>query len=63
MKIEMYDKVKLKSGETAYIVEVYEQGVAYEADIEKAEGTETDTIKQQDIEYVFANYSDTKAVV
>lgn len=63
MKIELYDKVKLKSGETAYIVEIYEQGVAYEADIEKKDGTETDTIKQQDIEYVFANYSDARAIV
>ena len=50
MKIDMFDKVLLKSGETAYIVEIYEQGVAYEADIDKSDGTtETDTIKHGDI--------------
>ena len=46
----MFDKVLLKSGETAYIVEIYKQGVAYEADIDKSDGTtETDTIKHGDI--------------
>ena len=53
MEIEMFDKVLLKTGETAYIVEIYEQGVAYEADIDKADGTtETDTIQCTDIEKV-----------
>jgi len=48
--ISLYDKVLLKSGETAYIVEIYEQGVAYEADIDKKDGSvETDTIYQEDI--------------
>lgn len=55
MKIKMFDKVRLKSGETAYIVEIYEQGVAYEADIDKADGsTVTDTIRQSDIEELIA---------
>lgn len=50
MTIQELDKVQLKSGETAYIVEIYEQGVAYEADIDKADGKiETDTIKHADI--------------
>ena len=50
MIIEMFDKVLLKTGETAYIVEIYEQGVAYEADIDKVDGiVETDTIKHTDI--------------
>ena len=35
MKISLYDKVKLKNGSNATIVDIYEQGVAYEADIEK----------------------------
>ena len=53
MSIKMFDKILLKTGETAYIVEIYEQGVAYEADIDKADGTiETDTIKHSDIERV-----------
>ena len=53
MEIEMFDKVLLKTGETAYIIEIYEQGVAYEADIDRADGTiETDTIQCTDIEKV-----------
>lgn len=63
MKIEMFDKVKLKTGEIAYIVEIYEQGTAYEADIEKGDGIETDTIKHADIEYVFADTVKDKAAV
>ena len=51
--ISLYDKVILKTGEAAYIVEIYEQGIAYEADIYRKDGTvDTDTIKQEDIEEV-----------
>lgn len=50
MNIKLYDKVRLRTGETASIVEIYEPGVAYEADIDRADGSiETDTIKQEDI--------------
>lgn len=35
MNIKEYDKVLLKTGEIAYIVEIWEQGIAYEADIDK----------------------------
>ena len=50
MEIKLFDKVLLKNGETAYIVEIYEQGVAYEADIDKIDGIiNTDTIKHDDI--------------
>ncbi len=53
MEIKMFDKVLLKTGETAYIVEIYEQGVAYEADIDKTDGSiKTDTIWANDIERV-----------
>ena len=56
MRIEMFDKVLLKTGEIAYIVEIYEQGVAYEADIDKIDGTvETNTIKHTDIEKILQN--------
>lgn len=49
-KIELFDKVLLKSGETAFIVEIYKGGEAYEADIDKTDGsTETDTIWPEDI--------------
>ena len=48
--IEQYNKVKLKSGEYAIIVEICEQGVAYIADIEVEEGDyETETIYHSDI--------------
>ena len=60
MKIEMFDKVLLKTGETAYIVEIYEQGVAYEADIDRADSTiETDTIKHADIKKVLKGFEST----
>lgn len=52
---KMYDKVLLKTGESAFIVEIYEPGIAYEADINKADGdTITDTIKQADIVKILA---------
>ena len=50
--IKPYDRVLLKSGEAAFIVEVYEQGVAYEADIERDGTTVTDTVKQEDIQAI-----------
>lgn len=53
MEIRLFDKVLLNTGEIAYIVEVYEQGVAYEVDIDKSDGsTETNTIKHSDIKKV-----------
>ena len=46
----MFDKVLLKTGETAYIVEIYKQGEDYEADIDKKDGSiETEPIKYSDI--------------
>lgn len=57
MKIKMFDIVKLKDGRKATIVEIYEQGKAYEADI-LVDDTgeypeyETDTIKQEEIKEV-----------
>lgn len=53
MEINLFDKVKLKDGRTASIVEIYEQGVAYEADIEMEDGEfDTDTIKHEEIEKI-----------
>ena len=54
MLIELFDKIKLKNGKTAHIVEIYEQGIAYEADIDETDGEyTTDTIKHSEILYVF----------
>lgn len=48
---EMFDKVLLKSGETAYIVEIYNNGEAYEMDINKEDGSiVTDTVWPESIE-------------
>ena len=50
MDLKIYDKVRLKTGETATIVEIYEIGVAHEADIARSDGSiDTDTIRQEDI--------------
>lgn len=57
MTIKKYDVVKLKDGRKATIVEVYEQGKAYEADI-LVDDTgeypeyETDTIRHEDIQEI-----------
>ena len=42
--VKKYDKVRLKDGRTATIVEVLEEGVAYLAD------WDTEEIRQEDIE-------------
>lgn len=60
MEIKMYDKVKLKDGREATIVEIYEQGKSYEADIlvddtGKYPEYETETIKQEQIMEVINN--------
>ena len=48
--IKLYDRVLLKTGEEASIVDIYKQGEAYEADIDGKDGkTRTDTILPQDI--------------
>lgn len=57
MIIKQYDKVKLRNGKEATIVEIYEQGKAYEADVliddtgEYPE-YETDTIRHEDIQEI-----------
>lgn len=46
----MYDKVLLKDGREAYIVEIYGDSGDYEADIDMPDGSiETDTINIIDI--------------
>lgn len=52
MKIKQYDRVKLKSGETATIVEILEADKAYIADIESQGDFDTKTIKFEEIEKV-----------
>ncbi len=49
MAIKLYDKIKLKDGRKATIVEIYKPDEAYEADIETDGDYVTDTIKHSDI--------------
>ncbi len=53
MKIEEYDKIILKDGRTASVVEILEKGVAYLVDVDLPE-TDWDTIeiRQNDIKAV-----------
>ena len=49
--VKKYDKVRLKDGRTATIVEVLEEGVAYLADIDlPGPDWATEEIRQEDIE-------------
>ena len=51
MTLKMFDKVLLKTGETAYVVEIYDDGTAYEMDIDKPDGKiVTDTVWPEQIE-------------
>ena len=52
--IELFQKVKLKSGRLAVIVEILEPNEAFLADVEISEGEyETDEIRTSDIQSVF----------
>ena len=50
MTIEEYDKIKLKTGKTARIVEILENGVMYIAEIyEQGKRVSVEHVKHQDI--------------
>lgn len=48
--LKLFDKILLKTGETAYIVDVLTRG--YVCDIEKTTGTDTDFVSPDEIEKV-----------
>ncbi len=52
MKIKQYDRVLLKDGSEASIVEVFEGGQAFIADIDRNEDTDTEEISVEEIEKV-----------
>ncbi len=52
MKIKQYDRVLLKNGDYASIVEIFDDGKAFIADIDRKSGTETEWLKPEDIEKV-----------
>lgn len=56
--IKQYDKVLLKSGEYAYIVEILEKDKAYVADIDKEQGeVSTDFVYQKDIKEILTKHT------
>jgi hypothetical protein len=52
MKIEQYDRVLLKDGNRASIVEIFDEGRTFLADIDKDGDTYTEEIKIDDIKKV-----------
>ncbi|MCL2501074.1 MAG: hypothetical protein FWE90_12185 [Defluviitaleaceae bacterium] len=52
--IKLYQRIKLKSGKNAVIVEILGKGEAYIADIEISEGDyETETVYPKDIKSIY----------
>lgn len=52
MTVKMFDKIRTKSGKIGYIVEIYNDGEAYEIDLEpydKNRDFPTETIKKEDV--------------
>ena len=49
MKIEEFDRVRLRSGWTAYVVEILGGGAAYLVDVDYEEGVETEFVYPEDI--------------
>ena len=52
MKIKQYDRVLLKDGHEAYIVEIFDNGKAFLADVDKDGDTFTEEIQADDIEKI-----------
>ena len=50
MKLEMYQKVKLKDGRAGHIIEIFNDGEAYMLDVKVAEGDyDQPTVSPEDI--------------
>ena len=54
MKIKQYDRVLLKDGDYASIVEIFDDGKAFLADIDRKDGTETDWLNLEEIKGVLS---------
>lgn len=52
MKIDLYDRVKLKSGYEASVVKILENTRVYICDIDKEDDTYTEFVNRDDIEKV-----------
>lgn len=55
MEVKQYDRVLLKDGHTAYIVEVFGGGTDFLADIEKDGDTYTEAITRADIDSIISH--------
>ena len=54
MKIHLYDRVLLKDGTYASIVEIFEEDKVFLADIDRNGDTDTEDIKIEDIEKIIS---------
>lgn len=52
MKIDLYDRIKLKSGYEASVVEILEEQKEYICDIDKKDDTYTEFVNYDEIEKV-----------
>lgn len=56
MEIHLFDRVLLKNGLEASIVEILGDGACFIADIDTPQGTETDDVYPEDIEKVLESF-------
>ena len=56
MEIHLFDRVRLKNGLEASIVEILGGGACFIADIDTPQGTETDSVYPEDIEKVLESF-------
>lgn len=52
MKIKLYDRVLLRDGYEASIVEIFEEGITFLADIDRDGDTYTEDIRIEDIQKI-----------
>ena len=52
MRIKQYDRVLLKDGDKASIVEIFEDGKLFLADIDRNGDTDTEDLRMDDIEKI-----------
>lgn len=52
MNINIYDRVLLKNGNEASIVEIYEVNKYFIADIDTKDGTKTESLRVEEIEKI-----------
>ena len=56
MKIRLYDRVKLKSGYAASVVEIFDDGKAFLVDVDRDGDTYTEEESSADLELILKEY-------